>query len=710
LAHLTTVFGDADITLKSLMGRECISELYEFKIVFSAKNNALDLEKALGSNINVCFKSDTQERYIDGIVTEFSQGATQNENDIYVTEYSATIRPKFWLLTLDRNHLIFQNKTAIDIINQVLKDQGITDVDDKTKSCGKVEREYCVQYGESSFNFVSRLMEDEGIFYFFKHEKGKHTLVLADATSAHEKTSSGSKVGFFKGVNDVFPLGKVFDTSMTTSVNTGGYSLADYNYTISQTKLFSKLDTKWKGEMYYEYPGGFGKVKDGEDLSKLRVQQFEFIHCLFSGSSTAVSLTPGFICEVTDHHVAKFNQEYVVYDLEHYYSFSHSSGFTYRNKFRAFEKGKEFRPQRITPRPRIHGTQTAIVTCPSGEEIFRNEHCSVKVHFHWDQMGKKDDKDSCWIRVAQVLAGSGWGGVFVPRIGQEVVVAFLEGDPDRPLIVGCVYNDKYMPAYSDKEAMKSSLKTVTFTDDKGFNEIRFNDEKDKEEIFVHAQKDVYIDIKYSRKTEIEEFNDTLDLFKGSRTITLKAEGDNPGNHSTFLKKGDHITELTKGNQSYKISEGNSTIQMDKGDRTITLGKGNMKCEVTGDYTLHVTGNLTIKIDGNISIEAGQKISVKSGQDTEMKAGTAMKLKAGTDFKGEAGTAMDLKAGMGLKLKAGMNLDAEGGMNVAIKAGMMFDAKGSLGAKVSGLQAELSGQAMAKVNGPMAVIGAMVKLG
>jgi type VI secretion system secreted protein VgrG len=727
LAHLTTTFGDSDIVLKSLVGREAISELFEFKIVFSAKDSSLDLEKALGSSINIALKSESQERYIDGIVTEFSQGATENKNDVYVTEYSATIRPSLWLLTLDRNSLVFQNKTAIDIINQVLKDQGVTDIDDKTKSCGKVEREYCVQYAESSFNFISRLMEDEGIFYFFDHQKNKHSLVLADDSSAHAKPAGESKIGFLKSINDVFPLGKVFDASMTTAVNTGGYSLSDYNYTISETDLFSKLDTKWKGQMFYEYPGTFAKLKDGEDLSKLRAQLFEFNHCLFSASSTAANLTSGFLCEVTDHYVDKFNSEYVVYDMEHSYSFSNSSGFIYRNRFRAFEKGTEFRPPRKTPKPRIYGTQTAIVTCPSDEEIFRNEHCAVKVHFHWDQMGKNDDTDSCWVRVAQSLAGSSWGGVFIPRVGQEVVVTFIEGDPDRPLIVGCVYNDKYMPLYSDQEAMISSLKTVTFTDDSRFQEIRFNDEKDKEELFVRAQKDMTILIwdgnrSVTLQSDAGAIESTFHIVEGNHSFT-----DDKGNVSVLATEGDITVDDKKGNVTVTLDEGNCTVELKKGDLSITIKGGGVTEDVEKDYSIKVGGNLTmevsgdisIKADGGIAIEAGKGITMKAGQDFAAEAGTAFSAKGGTDFKGEAGTAMTLKggtdfnaeSGTAMALKAGMNCDIAAQMNASLKGQMQVEIAGQLGAKVGGLQVEVAGQAMTKVSAPMIQIGGgMVQLG
>ncbi|MDR1375536.1 MAG: type VI secretion system tip protein VgrG [Holosporaceae bacterium] len=729
LARLTTPFGDSDLILRSLRGREAISELFEFHVVFAAKDNALDSEKAIGSSMNIVIKSDSQERYIDGVVAEFSQGATETQNDIFLTEYAVTLKPSLWLLTLDRNHLIFQNKTSLDIIKKVLSDCGVKEIEDKTKSCGRVSREYCVQYGESSFNFISRLMEEEGIFYFFKHSSNKHTMVLADSASAHEKMPKTSKVGFMGGRHKIFPLGKVFHTSMTTTVQTGGCAMADYNYTISQTKLYSKLDSKWKGQISYEYPGCFAKSNEGESLSKLRVQLFELNHCLLNASSTAANITAGFSFEVFDHHVEKFNKEYVALAVSHFLDFSASSGYAYRNNFNAFGDGIEFRPPRKTPKPRIYGTQTAIVTCPAGEEIFKNEHGCIKVFFHWDQVGKMADtsESSCWIRVAQLLAGSNWGGIFIPRVGQEVVVTFLEGDPDRPLIVGCVYNDQYMPEYSDKEAMKSALKTVTFKDPERFHEFRINDEKDKEELYVHASKDVYVNIVNSRKTEIEESNDTLDLFKGSRTITLKADGDNPGNHSLFLKKGDQIVELTKGDRTITMKEGAETIVLENGNRSVMLKKGNQSYEIKGDYTIKVSGNLKIKVDGNIDIESGGKTNMKTKATFNAESTGAMSLKtgAGGAFSAEtgAGGSFSLKSGVGgalsiesgagggMTIKSGLNLEASAAININLKANAMLEASGMASCKITGAIAEVLGQGTAKVSAPMITVGGgMLQLG
>jgi type VI secretion system secreted protein VgrG len=729
IVHLTTPFGDSDLALRSLRGREAISELFEFHVVFAARNNALDPEKAIGASMNIAIKSDSQERYVDGIITEFSQGATETQNDIFLTEYSVTLRPSLWLLTLDRNHLIFQNKTSIDIIKKILGDCGVKEMEDKTKSCGRVAREYCVQYGESSFNFISRLMEDEGIFYFFKHAKNKHTLVLADSASAHEKIPKTPKVGFIKASREIFPLGKIFKTSMTTAVQTGGYAGADYNYTISQTRLYNKLDSKWKGQIFYEYPGCFAKSNEGEDLAKLRVQLFELNRCLFNASSTAANMTAGFSFEVFDHHVEKFNGEYVALAVYHSIDFSASSGYVYRNDFAAFENGIEFRPPRKTPKPRIYGTQTAIVTCPSGEEIFKNQHGCIKVFFHWDRVGKSADtsESSCWIRVAQLLAGSNWGGIFIPRVGQEVVVAFLEGDPDRPLVVGCIYNDQYMPEYSDKEAMKSALKTVTFKDPERFHEFRINDEKDKEELYVHASKDVYVNIVNSRKTEIEESDDTLDLFKGSRTITLKADGDNPADHSLFLKKGDQIIELSKGNRTITIKEGAETIVLENGDRSISLKKGNQNYEITGDYSIKVSGNLKIKVDGNIDIESGGKTNMKARATFNAESTGAMGLKtgAGSAFSAEtgpggsfslksgAGGALSVESGVGggTTIKSGLNLEASATVNMNLKANVMLEVNGMVSSKLTGAIVEVMGQGMTKVSAPMITIGGgMLQLG
>lgn len=751
VAHIKTALGESNLVLKSLYGVETISELFEFRVVFQSENDSLDQEKILGTDFTVTIKADKEERYINGIVAEFSQGATKNSTGLELTEYTAILRPKLWYLTLDRNHLMFQKKKAIDIIKQVLKDGGVNEVEDKTKSRGRVEREYCVQYGESSFNFVSRLMEDEGIFYYFKHSNGKHTMVLADSSSAYEDILGSKKITFMKGVENVFPLGLVFKTAMTTAYNTGAYIAADYNYTISSTKLKSELKSKYsKGPKYYEFPGNFAKNNDGDGIAKVRIEGFEFNHCLLEASSTVPRIMPGFSFEINGHHSSKFNKEFIAYSVEHIYDFSGSEGYIYMNNFRAFPQKTEFRPPRTAVHPKISGTQTAVVVCSSGEEIFVGEHCSIKVHFHWDQIGKDKnvENSSCWIRVMQPLSGSGWGHVFVPRVGQEVVVAFVNGDPDRPLVVGCVYNDKFKPPYTEKEKMQSGIKMATFKDSskKMFNEMRFNDEKDKQEIYVHAEKDVYVNIKNSRKTEIEENDDTLDIFTGHRTITLQAK-DRPANHTTTLKEGNYVRTLNKGNQNVTLDEGDLSTLLKKGNMSITLNegdlsnilkKGNMSVDLqNGDCTVKINGKLTVKVEKGIFIESNDVISIKSKKDYSVNSSMKISMESKQAFSNKtgAGAAYSIKTGAGGKISAesgaggaigiksgaggAVNVESGAGGNMQLKSGLNFTAqalvnaemKGTVMAQVSGVMANLTGQGMVKVNGPMVTVGGgMLMLG
>ena len=725
---LSTVKGD--VILNNIRGSEALSELFEFQVNFSSVDRDINAEKILGTDATIHFKSESHERFIDGIITQFSQGTTSLKEDIYQTEYFLIIRPKLWLLSLDNNCKMFQNKSATEIIKSVLKDNKISDISSKTSKCGGTSREYCVQYNESSFNFISRLMEDEGIFYYFTHEKGKHTLVIADSSSSYQKLKKDAE--FIKTNHEICPLGKVFNASKSTFMNVGGYSLADYNYQLSQTKLFSKLDTKWKGNVFYEYPGGFSKASEGDSISKIRVQEIESRHMMLQGDSTIPDFAPGTTFNLKQHHAENFNDSYILYRVEHIFDRNEKNGFVYRNRFLALPKSAEFRPPRKTPKPKVYGNQTAVVVCPSGKEIYRDKYCCVKVHFHWDQEGKaKDTNDSsCWIRVAQLLSGSNWGAVYVPRVGQEVVVSFLEGDPDRPLIVGCVYNDQFMPPYPDTQDKISTMKTVTFTDDKGFNEIRFNDEKEKEEIFIHAQKDMNIDIINSRSTKIEEDNDKLDILKGSRSVKLHAEDDKKkadyslelvkGNSSVLLKEGNSSYTIKKGNSTIQLDEGNSSITMKKGNSTINLDdgnseivlkkgnssiklqKGNQTVEINGDCTIKISGDLKIKADKNISIEAGKELSLKSGGAMKQQAGKDLNVKSNSSAKLECGN-FTCKAGSSAKIQANGNIGITG-KDINIDARGQLNGKGGFKTTISGLMVDVQGKTMVTVK------GAMVKLG
>ena len=699
-----------DVVINNIRGSEAISELFEFHVNFSSANREIDAEKILGSNVTLHFKSEKHERFINGIITQFSQGRTSQKEDIYNTEYFFTMRPKLWLLSLDSNCQIFQEKSTMEIIKSVLKEYKI---DVSESKCGNNNRTYCVQYNESSFNFISRLMEDEGIFYYFKHEKNKHTLIIRDGMDTNQKLKE--KAGFIKSGQKICPLGKVFNTSKNIFMNVGGYSAADYNYENSNTRLFNKLETKWKGQtLFYEYPGGFSQAKEGEELSKLRVQEIECKHIMLQGDSTIPDFSPGTTFELTAHHAESFNDSYILCRVEHIFDRNEKNGFVYRNRFWALPKGTEFRPPRKTHKPKIYGNQTAVVVCPSKQEIYRDKYCCIKVHFHWDQKGKsKDTNDSsCWIRVAQLMAGSNWGAVYVPRVGQEVVVSFLEGDPDKPLVVGCVYNDQFKPPYSESQDKISTMKTITFTKDSRFNEIRFNDENEKEEIFVHAQKNVNIDVidgSYSTKLLAEpgeKVMHSLEIVKGDKSVLLK-EGDS----KYTIKKGDSTIQMDEGNSEIVLKKGNSSIKLEKGNQTI---------DINGDCTIKITGNLKIEADKNISIEAGKEISIKSGtsikaeaeRNVTIEADASATFKATRNFSCESGAAMKIKSSLNTDLEAGasMNIEAGASMNIKSNAFMNIKCTGILNAEgtgvtnLTGAAVQINGKGVSSFRAPMLTIG------
>ena len=701
-----------EVIVNTVRGSEAISELFEFQVNFTTTNRGLNPEDILGSGAGLHFKSGNYERFIHGIITQFSQGTTSLKEDIYHTEYFFTMRPKLWLLSLDRDCKIFQKKAAIEIVKEILNEHKV----EVSVSANKKEnREYCVRYNESSFDFISRLMEDEGIFYYFEHQKGKHTLIIRNTIDARQKLKS--KAEFIKANHGIAPIGKVFDTSKNTFMNVSGYSVADYNYQNSKTKLFNKLgiDKPWKGKTnFYEYPGGFLTSSEGKTLSELRLQEIECNHIVLQGDSTIPDFCPGMTFELASHHADNFNGSYVLYKVEHIFDRSERNGFVYRNKFLALPEGTKFRPMRKTPKPRIYGNQTAVVVCPSGKEVHRDKYCCIKVHFHWDQYGKDSNTDdsSCWIRVAQLLSGNNWGAVYVPRVGQEVVVSFLEGDPDKPLVVGCVYNDKFLPPYSDSQEKISTMKTETFTDKSRYNEIRFNDEKKKEEIFVRAQNDVKVDVvDGSHSTTLyadpgEKVNHSLEIVKGDKSVLLK-EGDS----SYTMKKGNSTIQMDGGNSQITLKKGNSTIQMDDGNSKITLKKGNSEITLTkgnskitlskGNQTVDINGDCTIKISGNLKIKVSKDISVDAGKNISIKAGKSINVKAGQSINANAGQKISCKAGGKISCNAGQSMSFSAGMSISMRCNMI-SAKGSvISAKGSAIS---TSAAITKIGGGIVKLG------
>ncbi|MBN9565624.1 MAG: type VI secretion system tip protein VgrG, partial [Alphaproteobacteria bacterium] len=586
-----------DLILQKFEGHEELSKPFVFKALFQSSNASIDVASLIGQGMTIEIKFDEGSRYFHGVCGQFEQLDTADaESEVDLTNYQATLYPALWKLKFASNCRIFQKKSALDIIKSVLSDSNVT-IKDKTQGAGASKRAYCVQYNDSDFDFISRLMEAEGLFYYFEFADGSHTMILADSNTAHKPCPNKSSVDFEKSAQESAPIHKVLQATYQAKMVTSDFQHVDFDYKKPSTQLLSTASGSADGAFgqVYEFPGDFLVNDSGDALANIHLQEVEALRVTFSGKSTAPFFSAGYKFTMKKHPRDDLNATYILHSVTHTIIAEVSRNLaasSYINHFSSFPADITFRAPRMTPKPKIHGTQTAMVTGKNGEEIWTDQYGRIKVKFHWDQLGSDDEKSSCWIRVAQGWASSGWGMVFIPRIGMEVIVSFICGDPDRPLVTGTVYNADNTPPYLPNEPTKSTIYTNTTKGGSGYNEIRFEDKKGEEEIWVHAQKDVNIDIIHDRTVTIEKGDDTLDIQKGSRTTTIKKDYDRTlidGDETILLKKGSRSVTLDKGDEEKTLKKGDRTITLKKGDETKLIKKGNYTRKVKGDYTLEVGG-------------------------------------------------------------------------------------------------------------------------
>src|SRR6516164_2874370 len=515
---------DPDLLLiSSFTASEAMSSLFRYDIemlVERSKAASVKAKELIGEKFTVHLSisndfDNSPRRHFNGIVSRFTQGHA----DRRFVHYRAEVVPWLWLMTLRHDCRIFQDLSTLDIVKQLFDElkgefsELVAYRDATTRSYTKLD--YCVQYRESSFNFVSRLLEQDGIFYFFEHDKDKHTLVLADAPSVHKPCPNQATVDYIpEGWNEF--ENPVTSLEVKNELRPGKYTLRDFHMQMPSKTLEvlepTKIELNGNASLeVYDYPGEYArrfnkKERQGEvepeatKLVKLRMEEEETPYAEIHGSSLCRGFIPGFGFKLTGHFDRAVNAKYVLTSVEHtavqhpWYIAEEPDNDTaepYRNTFECIPDQVPFRPPRNTPEPVVHGTQTAVVVGPAGQEIYTDEYSRIKVQFHWDRKGKKDDKSSCWIRVSQPWAGQGWGSIAVPRIGQEVVVDFLEGDPDQPIVMGKVYNQELMPPYSlPHQGMVSGLKSNSTPGGGGYNEMSMDDTKGKERITINAQYDM----------------------------------------------------------------------------------------------------------------------------------------------------------------------------------------------------------------------------
>lgn len=667
LVSISTPLDDGALLFRSMSAREELGRLFECSLELLSEDPNIKLEELLGQPITMTLElGDGAQRYFNGLVTRFSLTGTHGKH----LTYHATLRPWFWFLTRKSDCRIFQEKTVPDIIKEVFRDNGFSDFEESLSGSYRTW-EYCVQYRETDFNFISRLMEQEGIYYYFKHEDGKHTLIMSDSVSSHEAFENYEEIPYKPTGSSAFDTEDHIETwQLTQAVQPGAYALRDFDFEKPRAKLDSKSsvtrDHQHAEFEVYDYPGEYLSTGDGDNYVSTRIEELQAQYERVEANANARGLAAGYLFTLTEFPRDDQNREYLIVSATHEMSVStYESGAGgedyYACSIAAMDSKQQFRSQRITPKPAIQGPQTAVVVGKSGEEIWTDKYARVKVQFHWDRVGASDENSSCWVRVANAWAGKKWGGIHIPRMGQEVIVEFLEGDPDRPIITGRVYNADNMPPYElPANATQSGIKSRSAKEGSpdNFNEIRFEDKKGEEEVYIHAEKDQNNTVENNESTSVG--TDRSEDVGNDETINIGNNRTETVGTNENITIGADRTETVGSNETISIGSSRSvtigsnkteTIAINKAEtigvaKELTIGGayqvtvgaamnetvGAAKAEeIGGIKSVNVGANSSENIGGNKSVDAGKNISESAGKDVSISSGKKMTLTAGDDF-------------------------------------------------------------------------------
>jgi type VI secretion system secreted protein VgrG len=625
LIQFSSPLGKDVLLIESLDGAEGISRLFEYQVeLLATVDTTIDPKSMIGAKVAVAITlNDAQgSRWINGVVASFEQCAGDAEFNVY----QARIVPAMWQLTLSSNCRIFQNKTVLDIAKAVIGEYGLSLSDQTTESYNQLD--YCTQYSESDFHFVSRILEESGIFYWFEHTDQDNKIMLGDGRNAYQDCPLSASIPYVISVSgEEGAYGSfVREFTSTATMVSGKHSTAEYNY-----KDYKREDVPDQASASpygknafdeYLYPSGAEGYADGSPdnsnaLEKLflgtRALAADSVAEVFRGVSTARTLCPGYTFTLTANPRNAFNRKYLLTTVTHhadqvpsYRATDDAMGAEYTNKFTAVSSDIVFKPAITIRKPKIHGPQTAVVVGSSGEEIHIDSQGRVQVRFFWDKLNDTSSTVDCtWVRVMQSWAGNGWGSYFWPRVKDEVVIQFLNGDPDNPMITGSVYNGVNTPKYAlPDNKTRSGLVTRSSTGGSGANanELRFEDKMGSEQIFIHAEKDMDVSIEHDRRISVGN-NDSL-------MVTA--------NQSEQI--GGNFNRQTKGNAVEQVG-GNSDLGI----------SGNLTESVGGNHSLNVSSNQSIQVGSAYSLGANNTIYINGGMSVVIRAGMELSLVASGNF-------------------------------------------------------------------------------
>jgi type VI secretion system secreted protein VgrG len=604
LFSLQSPFPKEGTLVRSIEAEESISNLFSLEVQLISDEPELDHDSIIGQKVCIGVRQcdGSSFRYFHGHVSQFWQA--EPEERFYI--YHMKVVPWLWFLTLTQDCRIYQDKTVPEIVKDVFDRFGFTDYDFSGIRLNHARWEYCTQYRESAFTYVSRLLEMEGISYWFKHEAGRHVLMLGDHSSSHQDLPYQSEFRYERseGVGVLHGTDSVWNWTPRKSVRPGKYTHDEYHFqkpkprgkdllrVTTETGKSAGADKRFE---VYDFPGEFEDRSEGEEYGGYRQEELEADQHELDGKSNCRALTPGYKFKLVEHLQSKQNDGYLITSVTHsahegsVYFGDPQGGARYENSFRCIPAKTQYRPKRTTQKHQMRGMQSGIVTGPAGEEIYCDSYGRIKVQFNWDRLGQYNENTSCWLRSMVPWAGANWGQAWVPRIGQEVVIGFFEGDPDRPFVMGGLYNEDSPPPYKlpdNQTRMGVKTRSSKGGGADNFNEFRLEDKKGDELVLIHAERDM--DVSVER----------------------------------------HLCELVEQNRN-EVIEGNHKEHV-QGEYHLKVD-GPRKTKVVGNDSLEVGGNLHIKAGGNICIEAGGAIHLKGGMKVVIEAPMNVSMICGGNF-------------------------------------------------------------------------------
>ncbi|MFC1642402.1 type VI secretion system Vgr family protein [Myxococcota bacterium] len=724
-AKVYTTLPEGELVFFGLTGRETLGRPFEYHVELLSENPDIGLSALLGQPISVTLElPDYTLREFNGVVTHFWYTGVIGRHAVY----RAVVRPWLSLLSRRAGSRVFQAKTVPDVIRQVVQEHGFSDLEEALSGEYRTF-EYLVQYRESDLNFLSRLMELEGIYCFFTHKDGKHKLVLADSYSAHEPAPGYESVPYFPPQSgERRERDHIYHLTVRRAICSGTFSARDFNFTRPAEPIANMsrapLDHAYNEYEVYDYPGQFQDTAEAETLVRIRLEEQQADFEQIEGEGNARGLSCGGLFALTQFPREDQNKEYLIVHAEYeikvgdYESMGRSDQSPdFRVSFLAMESSRPYRAPRITKRPVVEGPQTALVVGPSGHEIWTDEYGRVRLQFHWDREGTSDENSSCWVRVSQAWAGMNWGSIHIPRIGHEVIVEFLEGDPDRPIITGRVYNADNLPPYAlpthQTQSGIKSRSTKGGTPD-NFNEIRFEDKKGEEELYVQAEKNQNTLVKANQSITVGAnqtvsvgANQTVSVganqsiaVEGTRSLTVtKADTESfKDTRETTVDKTDTLTITGKHTGTYNGERHETVKTLDKNEVS-----GNKSTTVHGTYDITADTHWKVVQGANSLLIEKKMTGVSEGPISFSNGPCELKLEGGKIQLTASEEISLVCGGASITLTKTGAVEISGAQKVSLGSGPSAVAVEPSGANVSGPKVGAHAVGMHEISGALVKI-------